>query len=87
MDRSAHTGRVERRVTFGGELVGPRYTFTSNGKRQVEGKKEMKKRGVPSPDRADAFLLTLASDAVRGSGATPTSRWGTALKRSLKGLI
>ena len=43
------------------ELVSPRYFFSSTGKLQVESKQEMKKRGLPSPDRADAVILTLAS--------------------------
>ena len=44
------------------ELVAPRYSFTSVGKLKVESKQEMKKRGLPSPDRADAVILTLASE-------------------------
>src|SRR5690606_25246911 len=43
------------------ELVSPRYKFTSSGKIQVESKDDMRKRGLPSPDRADAFVLTFAS--------------------------
>lgn len=42
------------------ELSTPRYTFTSHGKILVERKEEMKKRGMPSPDIAEAFILTLA---------------------------
>ncbi|WP_156920705.1 hypothetical protein [Fundidesulfovibrio putealis] len=41
------------------ELCGPTYKYTSNGKLKVEGKDEMKARGVPSPNLADAFNLTL----------------------------
>jgi len=43
-----------------GELAGPKYSFTSSGKIKVESKDEMKKRGLPSPNRADAFLMTFA---------------------------
>lgn len=42
------------------ELTGAKYSFTSSGKILVESKDEMKKRGLASPDLADAFLLTLA---------------------------
>lgn len=42
------------------QLVGPKYKITSGGKLQVESKDDMKKRGVRSPDRADAFCLTFA---------------------------
>ena len=42
------------------ELTLPTYKLLSNGKIQVEGKDELKKRGVTSPDLADAFCLTFA---------------------------
>jgi hypothetical protein len=42
------------------ELTSPTYTFTSTGKMVVEAKADMKKRGLRSPDLADAFLLTFA---------------------------
>lgn len=43
-----------------GELTTAKYSILSNGKLKVEGKDEMKKRGVASPNRADAWLLTFA---------------------------
>lgn len=42
------------------ELTLPSYRITSSGKIQVESKDELKKRGVTSPDLADAFCLTFA---------------------------
>lgn len=42
------------------ELVAPKYKIESSGKIKVESKDDMKKRGVKSPNRADAFCLTLA---------------------------
>jgi hypothetical protein len=39
------------------ELTGPTYRLTSSGRVQIEGKEEMKARGLPSPDVADAFCL------------------------------
>jgi phage terminase large subunit len=42
------------------ELTSPTYSFTSTGKMVVESKADMKKRGMRSPDLADAFLLTFA---------------------------
>lgn len=44
------------------ELTAPGYDFTSSGKLIVESKKDMKKRGLRSPDLADAFMLTFAGD-------------------------
>lgn len=39
------------------ELTGPTYRHTSSGRVQIESKEEMKARGLPSPDLADAFCL------------------------------
>lgn len=43
-----------------GELTNVRYKLSSNGRIQVESKAEMLSRGVQSPDRADALMLTFA---------------------------
>lgn len=43
-----------------GELCTVRYGITSTGKIKVEGKAEMIARNVPSPDRADSLMLTMA---------------------------
>jgi len=66
------------------ELATVRYSFTSNGKIAIEGKDEIKRRGLPSPDKADAFVLTFASDAVMGMyGSTGSSKWSQPLRRNL----
>lgn len=41
-----------------GELASVRYSFTSAGKIKIESKGDMKKRGLQSPNYADAFNLT-----------------------------
>jgi hypothetical protein len=41
------------------ELVDPTYSFDAQGRRQVESKKNTKKRLGRSPDRADAFCLAI----------------------------
>jgi len=46
------------------ELVKPTYSYQSSGKIKVESKDEMRKRGVASPDLADAFMLTFAEDVA-----------------------
>lgn len=46
------------------ELTVPTYSVLSNGLIKVEGKDEMKKRGVKSPNRADAWNLTFAETRV-----------------------
>lgn len=69
------------------ELCSPTYGFTSNGKIKVEGKSEMKRRGMRSPDVADALCLTFAAGAARVGGRS--SRWvtGKPLKRSVAGIV
>lgn len=39
------------------QLANLKYKFTPTGKRQLESKEDMKKRGLPSPDKADALAL------------------------------
>ena len=43
-----------------GELTLPTYSYTSNGKIRIESKEDMMARAIPSPDMADAFVLTFA---------------------------
>jgi hypothetical protein len=50
------------------ELSVPIYHYTSVGKIQVESKDSMKKRGLRSPDLADAFCLTLANETAFRTG-------------------
>ena len=40
------------------QLSSRKYRLTSRGKMRLESKEEMKKRGIPSPDRADAVALS-----------------------------
>lgn len=69
------------------ELTAPKYQFTSGGKIQVESKADMKKRGMPSPNCADAFVLTFASDAATATGvAGGAGGWHTPLRRNIPGV-
>ena len=43
------------------QLGALRYKFTSRGQVLIESKDDMRKRGLPSPDRADALMLTGAA--------------------------
>jgi hypothetical protein len=47
------------------QLSLPLYFYTDTGKIQIESKKDMQKRGVSSPDFADALVLAFASSARR----------------------
>lgn len=67
-----------------GELAAIRYGFMSNGKLKIESKDEMRRRGLPSPDVADAMVLTFGSDAGTALyGTSYTSNWHKPLKRNL----
>ncbi len=51
-----------------------KYFMASNGKLELESKKEMKKRGVASPDRADALALsTYLGKIKKYTGSAPSS--------------
>lgn len=55
------------------ELASIRYKRTSHGKIQIESKQEAKNRGVPSPNRAEALVLTYARKRKKFTRGT----WGT----------
>lgn len=81
-DRSCKLPKNEKLIA---ELSSIRYSFTSSGKMKAESKDEMRKRGLTSPDLADALCLTMASDAATAlSGAF--SSWKGAIKRNLRGI-
>lgn len=44
------------------QLSVPTFRFTETGKIQIEGKEELRKRGIESPDHADALALAFAND-------------------------
>ena len=69
------------------ELASPRYNFLSNGKIKVEGKGDMKKRGLRSPDMADALCLTFAGNGAFVGGRVMAWVKGTSLKRGIKGVV
>ena len=68
------------------ELVTVRYTYTSSGRVKIESKAELKKRGVASPDSADAFVLTFASDAGTAIGGRSSRRMGK-IRRAIAGIV
>lgn len=63
------------------ELTLPSFKVLSNGKKQVESKDEMKKRGVTSPDLADAFCLTFAA------GGPGRSNWKKTINYDHRGYV
>lgn len=47
------------------QLGSIKYKITSDGRIQIESKEEMKKRGLPSPDHADAAVMAWMPNAVQ----------------------
>ena len=68
------------------ELSSPIYKFNSAGKIKIESKEEMKKRGLPSPDRADALALTMAS-VPASFGSASESMMGYNFRKPIKSKI
>jgi hypothetical protein len=56
--------RLPRDDRLRDDLLAPRYSFASDGRLQVESKDKMRSRGLPSPDSADALMLTLAEQGL-----------------------
>jgi hypothetical protein len=52
--------RIDRHTALAlqSELLAPTYKYTLSGQTALEKKEDMKKRGIPSPDIADALALT-----------------------------
>jgi len=46
---------------MGVELSTPEYGYTTSGKVKVQGKGDLLKKGVASPNLADAFCLTFSN--------------------------
>jgi phage terminase large subunit len=67
------------------DLTGIRYSFTSSGKMAAESKDQMRRRGLRSPDLADAVCLTMASDAAMALSG-PMNTWRGELRRNLRGI-
>jgi hypothetical protein len=52
---------------------------------KAESKDAMRKRGLKSPDLADALCLTMASDATTALSGN-NNNWNKSIKRNLKGI-
>ncbi|MYA50348.1 MAG: hypothetical protein F4045_12355 [Chloroflexi bacterium] len=48
---------LPRDEELAGQLISLRYDVSSSGQVRLQGKREMRKRGLPSPDKADALAL------------------------------
>lgn len=66
------------------ELASVEQRIMSSGKVDIESKEQMKRRGVKSPNLADAFVLTFAKDGAVATGAFSGSHWNSRNVNTLK---
>ena len=74
------------RDKFVEELSETAFKDHSSGKLDVESKKDLKARGLPSPNLADAFLLTRATEAAVSNGVLSGSKWDKPLNYTNPGV-
>ncbi|MDP2329755.1 MAG: hypothetical protein Q8M19_03540 [Reyranella sp.] len=60
---------------LGADLTGVEYGFNAKGEIQLEKKDDMKKRGLASPDIADALALTFALPVSAGWDTSPVQAY------------
>lgn len=66
-------GAIPDEADLRDDLVGPEYSTNSRGQIQLERKQDMKKRGLASPDLADALAVTFGAE-VRKKERNPVMR-------------
>jgi len=59
------TGSIPADQTLIDGLVSPEYGFNRQNKLQIESKNDMKRRGIESPDEADALAQSFATRVRR----------------------
>lgn len=65
------------------QLASRKYFMASNGKIELESKKEMKKRNLPSPDRGDAMALSVYLGKIKKyTGSAPSVHAMNNMKKS-----
>lgn len=69
------------------DLCAPRYTYHSNGRLEIESKKSMRSRGVPSPDKGDAVCMLFLDDYAIHGEATSNRNWNEPLERNLHAVL
>jgi hypothetical protein len=74
--------RMPNNASLISDLTGPQPKISSNGRRLLEKKEDMKKRGLRSPDGADALALTFAQPVL--SRAAADGAFGTGVKVASK---
>lgn len=62
-------GQIPNDPVLASDLIGPEYQIRPDGKILLESKEDMKKRGLSSPNRADALALSFAQPVLKNEGA------------------
>jgi hypothetical protein len=73
-------GQLPEDKALRAQLIGPEYDFTNKNQIKLEKKEDMEKRGLESPDRADALALTFAMP-VTGIARFPEELQGVRRQR------
>lgn len=74
---------IEEEADTFAQLSVRKYFMASNGKLELESKKEMKKRGVSSPDRADAAALSVYLGKIKKyTGSAPNEEILSSLNKN-----
>ena len=74
---------IEEEADTFAQLSVRKYFMASNGKLELETKKEMKKRGVSSPDRADAAALSVYLGKIKKyTGSAPNEKILSSLNKN-----
>jgi hypothetical protein len=68
------TGGIPDEQEYKAQLIGPEYGYSKQEAIQLERKQDMKKRGLVSPDWADALACTFAYTVVPNLDAGPTDK-------------
>lgn len=70
-------GSIPQDPQLHAELIGPEAVPRNDGKLQIESKKDMKARGLASPNRADALVLSFAFPVTKRSKIVTQKRVNT----------
>lgn len=88
-DEYGNHRRANDGIDLVGELTRVKYRFRKGSQKlEIETKDEIKKRGMESPDGADAFMLTFASEAITlAFGSSATQTWRKPIRRRIKTVV
>jgi len=67
-------GAIEKDQELYDDLIGPETVARLDGKIQLESKSDMKKRGLPSPNKGDTLALSFAVPIIETNDNSPSDR-------------